>query len=102
MTSTVEINIWRGDNHPNRQVNGCLCVDSKSKLWIGHRGLQFTVRGHDKIGKEEIHRHFSEWLQTVDDEGKDSKIIIIGKIGDGLIEEMARFAYSVRNLKYQG
>lgn len=98
ITPTVEVNIPQGSGAPDRSVNGCVCVDERGRFILVHRGSSFTVTPW-KVPKKAVHRHFSKWLQVVEDGDRQASVIPIGPIGRGLVEQMALFAQMVLQLK---
>lgn len=99
MTSTVEVNIPHGARAPDRRINGCICTGSDSQFFLGHRGLGFTVRAHQRIPQRTIHEHFSKWMKEVRDGDRTSRIIIVAPIKQGLANHLSAFAYGVKSLK---
>jgi hypothetical protein len=79
-------------------VKGRICVDPGSAFWLGRLpGFQIGITGQTD---ERIDLQcFSDWERTVSDGRRESSVILIGKIGPGLIERLALFAYRVKELR---
>jgi hypothetical protein len=98
MTPTAEINIPLVDGRVNRSVAGCLCLGADGRFLLAHRGKRFTTTP-SIIPKETIHQYFSKWLQVVNDDDKETPVILVGYVGRGLVGQMAAFADQVAALK---
>ncbi|MBM3320645.1 MAG: hypothetical protein FJY73_08225 [Candidatus Eisenbacteria bacterium] len=95
---TVELNIPDATGKVNRLVNGCLCRREDGAVLLGHRGRALTATPK-VIPKDVIHRHFAKWLETVEDDDRETKIIPVGLVGRHLLADIADFADQVSTLK---
>jgi hypothetical protein len=98
--STVEVNIADGDAYPQPQVKGRICVDSDSCVWLGRLASGVKVRqGHEEVHAPDVVEHLRDWVHEVSDGRRRSSAILIGKIGPGLIDRLAAFAYEMKAFK---